>query len=902
MEFHYQEGWIRVKRIDTIYETIKKGYSGQGFTAQEIGNMLSISRANASSDLNRLVAEGRILKKKGKPVLFALPDGDTIEIMESALDAFSKQNPSLHSAVEQAKAAVMYPPNGMGILLLGETGTGKSMFAQLVYEYAKDMERIEQDAPFIVFNCADYASNPQLLLAQIFGTKKGAFTGAVEDKPGLIEKADGGFLFLDEVHRLPPEGQEMFFTFIDKGIYRRLGETDMERRVKVQIISATTENPEVSLLKTFTRRIPMVIRITSLKERGLEERFNLVCKFFIDESLRLDKEIRVSVNTMKSLSSYPCPNNIGQLRTDIQLCCAKAYIDYMSGKKEIISLSTIDLPPYIRQGLYAETEHRQLWNKLTGINSRYFMFQSQDNPEIIKDYTEGESIYDLIDLKLHELKGSGIKDSELEDALEKSIEEYFKSYIHSVSKNRDIKSLESIIPPEIISVVNSVVDYCEETLEMRMEEKIYYGLAVHIANSITKIRGNQRIVSPRLSIIRSQHKKEFSCALNALKIIEGALDVPMPIEEAGYIAMFLVYDQASYTQKERRVKIIVVAHGSSTATSMAETANTLLGESYAIGINAPLDEKPAQIIESIKDFIKNSDIREDILFLVDMGSLTSFGEELEAELGIRTKTIPLVSTLHVLESTRKAILGYSLTEVYEDTLNVNTLLSESNPLKLEENENKLAIITVCTTGEGGAVAAKKLIYGKLTMDKKLITVIPINFTDKKETMERIQTLSREYRIVFIISPFSLPGDFVQFGLDSLLSEDGTDILQNHIDQEVTYVKMGYTLESQLQMIDGFKVLNDIKQFNRDIEEELSIRMPTDILIGVTFHTACMIDRLLANKDTRSFRNKKLFITSNRPYYRAVRKASLTLMEKYDIDISDDDICRIMTFFMDNKNN
>lgn|GEM_PF-5952790 len=60
---------------------------------------------------------------------------------------------------------------------------------------------------------------------------------------------------------------------------------------------------------------------------------------------------------------------------------------------------------------------------------------------------------------------------------------------------------------------------------------------------------------------------------------------------------------------------------------------------------------------------------------------------------------------------------------------------------------------------------------------------------------KIQTLSKEYRIVFIISPFSLPGDLVQFGLDSLLSEDGTEVLQNHIDQEVTYVKMGYTLES-----------------------------------------------------------------------------------------------------------
>jgi transcriptional regulator with AAA-type ATPase domain len=100
----------------------------------------------------------------------------------------------------------------MHILILGETVVGKSMFAELIHKYAVEMERMVKNSPFVVFNCADYANNPQLLLSQLFGTKKGAYTGADADKVGLVEKADNGILFLDEVHRLPPEGQEMFFS------------------------------------------------------------------------------------------------------------------------------------------------------------------------------------------------------------------------------------------------------------------------------------------------------------------------------------------------------------------------------------------------------------------------------------------------------------------------------------------------------------------------------------------------------------------------------------------------------------------------------------------------------------------------------------------------------------------
>ncbi len=91
-----------------------------------------------------------------------------------------------------------------------------------------------------------------------------------------LEIANGGILFLDEIHRLPAEGQEMLFTFIDKGTFKRLGDATKERESKVLIICATTENPTSTLLDTFNRRIPMKIEIPSLRDRTMIERMELV--------------------------------------------------------------------------------------------------------------------------------------------------------------------------------------------------------------------------------------------------------------------------------------------------------------------------------------------------------------------------------------------------------------------------------------------------------------------------------------------------------------------------------------------------------------------------------------------------------------------------------------------------
>ena len=320
-----------MKRIEKIYNYLNENclnykiddIENMGITAQDIEDNLGILRNNASKELNELCRENRAIKIKCRPVKYFDRDvfenlfsvnipKDIIEVnsLKDLIKKEAKKSPfdyligaetSLKNQIEQAKAAILYPPNGLHTLIVGPTGVGKSLFANRMYSYAKYIKRLKDDSPFIVFNCADYYNNPQLLLSHIFGHVKGAFTGADSEKEGIVEKANGGILFLDEIHRLPPEGQEMIFYFMDTGTFNKLGETERNRKANVLIIGATTEDPSSTLLKTFVRRIPITINIPSFEERSIEDKIDIIKHLLHNEAVRVNKPIRISVEGIKAL-------------------------------------------------------------------------------------------------------------------------------------------------------------------------------------------------------------------------------------------------------------------------------------------------------------------------------------------------------------------------------------------------------------------------------------------------------------------------------------------------------------------------------------------------------------------------------------------------------------------------
>lgn len=361
-----------MQRIEKVLEALGMLYEEkkQGITAEEIAYRLQSDRSNISRDLNQLHKEQRCYKEKTRPVRFfpcthkrvpktGVPK-ETPKMVD--MDKFLKRNPSLFHQIEQGKAAILYPGDGMHMLLLGETGVGKSLFADLLHKYGIQSGKLAEASPFIQFNCADYAHNPQLLMSQLFGHVKGAYTGAETNKTGLLEKANGGILFLDEIHRLPIEGQEMLFTYIDRGVFRRLGESEKDHHANVLIIGATTEKKD-TLLKTFIRRLPIIIDLPSLRERSIEERHQLFDTFVQQEVDQLGVPMYFSKNALKAFLHYKCELNIGQFKADIRIAFAKSYARFLAVKEDYLRVSSKDLPDYIRAGLLSNAAHRQMWSK-----------------------------------------------------------------------------------------------------------------------------------------------------------------------------------------------------------------------------------------------------------------------------------------------------------------------------------------------------------------------------------------------------------------------------------------------------------------------------------------------------------------------------------------------------------
>lgn len=886
-----------MKRLDIVYKKLEELSCGRGVDAKFLADSLNLSRANVSGDLNSLCKMGKVRKSSGRPVLFTpVDDKNESGETETTLDKLIKENRSLITAGEQARAAILYPPRGMHTLILGDTGVGKTMFAGIMHKYAIEMQKMAEDSPFITFNCADYSNNPQLLLGQIFGIKKGAYTGADSDKIGLIEKADGGILFLDEVHRLPAEGQEMFFTFMDKGIFRRLGETGTERKADVLIISATTENPDSSLLKTFTRRIPMIIKIPGLNERGIEERFGLITDFFTEESSRLDREIQVSVNSMRAFLSYNCPNNVGQLKTDVQLACARAYADFLSHKKDGIRINSTDLPNYIREGLYKETEHRQIWNKLVGINSKYCVFNKQTNINVFEDENDEENIYEIIDSRMDKLKNQGFSQEELGKIMDRDIEEYFTRYLYGMNGRLNKTSLSNVVDPVIIDTVDKIMKYSEEKLKKIFSQRVYLGMALHIQAASERIHRSKKIINPRLQEIRTEYSREFEVSIGCLNIIEKMLDISMPVDEAGFLTMFFVLDNTTPKSVSDNVGVLVIAHGNSTATSMAEVANKLLASDCASGINMPLDVSPQQILNNIREHIKKEKREAGFIFLVDMGSLTTFGKIIEDEFSIPVRVIPLVSTLHVLEATRKAMIGYGLDDIYNEVLGISNSDEKREPQKIEGLPGKSVIITVCMTGQGSAVAIKNFLQKHLKYDSRLFEIVPVNFVGMEDVNLRIQRISSGRKIICIISSFRVDMNVPQYRLEEVLNLKAIDNIQSLVDMQSVYLKMGDTLSSMIKNTDAEKLFSDVKECVIIIEKRLQIKIEIDILIGVVLHICCMVDKLLSGSPLKEYPDKHAYIGKNTVLYGSIKDSLEPLRIKYGLDISDNEICFIMNLF------
>ena len=198
------------------------------------------------------------------------------------------------------------------VLLQGESGTGKELFAQAAYLLGSRRKR-----PFIAVNCAQYADG-QLIASELFGHRRGSFTGVFTDHRGVFEEADGGVVLLDEVGELSPSAQAMLLRALSEGEILPVGET-RARAVNVRVIAATNRDLRALVdAGKFREDLFYRLRFLHLEVEPLRARGNdweLMLGYFVRQlDYRTGQEKRFSDASLERLAEYPWPGNVRELR------------------------------------------------------------------------------------------------------------------------------------------------------------------------------------------------------------------------------------------------------------------------------------------------------------------------------------------------------------------------------------------------------------------------------------------------------------------------------------------------------------------------------------------------------------------------------------------------------------
>ncbi len=211
-------------------------------------------------------------------------------------------------------------PSPSSVLITGESGTGKELVAKAIHNLSN-----RRDKPFIVVNCGGIPEN--LLESELFGHKKGAFTGAERDKVGLFALADKGTIFLDEIGELPITLQVKLLRVVQQKSFTPVGATT-PFNIDCRIIAATNRNLEKDVMEgnfredLFYRLNVIHIRMPPLRER--KEDIPLLVQYFLDKYSKLhNKKVQgISSFALQALMEYPFPGNVRELENIIERCVA----------------------------------------------------------------------------------------------------------------------------------------------------------------------------------------------------------------------------------------------------------------------------------------------------------------------------------------------------------------------------------------------------------------------------------------------------------------------------------------------------------------------------------------------------------------------------------------------------
>ncbi|MBW4847377.1 MAG: sigma 54-interacting transcriptional regulator [Lachnospiraceae bacterium] len=858
------------------------------FTANDISETLSISRNLASQYLNELVKEKRALKVNSRPVYFfhkknversSMLSLDTC--IFSGLDEFILQTKkgmekkdferaighyiSLAPCIEQCKAAMKYPPNGLSVLFYGASGTGKSFLARMMFEYGKN-ERILADAGnYISVDCTEYGADISAFSRNLHGDGS---------SPGWLAKADGGVLFFEEIDRLPMPCQEMLFSYLDSGTYRPLNQAERTFESRARLIFATSKQPEDILYKALARRIPITIPIPMLHERSGDEKEEMLVAFLRKEGARMGLDVSISKKAFYCLTEHFYDNNIDELKSCVTSSCANAYLEKQA---DVLAIGLHHLPDYLLAGMTLNLElgEERMLDLVSYSKSVSFQQATQYFQMILdeyQDYVKG---------------GQGF--AGLLGECQNHLKHYYDYLIYEQKlTDRKVTAYERLI--------NQIFETVSDGYGVRLSKKYSYLLARSIyiqlrADHVVSrwVKDNVTELSGLFQIVRQSLAKEAVIATQIVDLVKQNLDVELNVLNQ----LFLLFDIKNQNDSIAAgcISGVIISHGYSTATSIADAANQMIGKRVFEAIDMPLDMQMSDIAGLLEQHIGRYITSRDMVLMVDMGSLEQINKEIKNLSNINIGIINNISTALAVDIGLGILAGKDMEAILKQA-------SEHNVCTYRIIKNVQKPHAIVFSGENGIDTAEKI---KDLIIKSLDTAVAVELV--AYDYYRLQKnglndeIFRKYQVDCIIGLFNPEIEGVAFvALEDIISMQATPQLKRvftpHLDDrqlEVFNRNMIKNFSFQnvvesITILNPAKLLDGVEYAVMRLQKMLGHKIEGRMINGLYVHLCCLIERLVTKTPIENYYNLDVFEREHEEFIRIVRACFDELTAHYRVEI------------------
>lgn len=863
---------MNTAKEDVLHYIRRKYYldnNSKGLATNEIAKEINMQRTHVSTILNELVRDGIVIKTKTRPVLYRLSDKIHVEDKNKIFEELTGASQSLKKQIQLAKAAVLYSNKSLNVMLTGSPGSGISTFVEKMYQFAIESHTLKKDASFVKINCKVFSDDVSILDDIIFGDSNPSTSS--------FERARGGMLFIDGFDLLNANQQSRILNFIETGIVKMGNSKNLDYSDVYLVISVVNAPSNI-----LNNKIPVKIHLPDLKDWTFENRLELINKIFFLEGQQSQRNIKVNTDVIKALLLTDFSSNIKELSNEIVTACANAYIRVIEEPEKEVSIYADDFKSSIKRNLMLAKKNRNSLEKL-GLATE-FVFYDKNAKQIsgadqinLENTDQEQSTYD--DLT--------IKNISLKDMLNSYIESIFEKYRY-IHDGEDVyfKELSKLIDHRIIPIVRLFVKEYENLKNTRISTKIFLGLCFHIDSILKNSMSTQRVDNNQIVDIIQKYPDEYVSSTRLSKILKEEIDITLDISETVIFVLFLI--ETEEVKAVLKPVLLYILHGKGTASSLAQVTNSLAQTSNTYGYDMTLEKSPEEALGEILTLIREIDSGEGVIVIYDMGSIATILDTISEETNVKIRYLNIPITLTGINAARKCDVETNIDTIFH-SLNI-----EMNRYKLDNDNNKV-IITLCNTGEGGAVQLKNYIDNYSYLGMK---TIPLAISDKNKLYEEVSSIRKIYNIhsfVGTYDPKLLGIPFISIQqifksepteLDSILLFKPNNV--NALNYELIYKN----LEEQFIYTSIVKIKNVLPS----VVNELSLiyNLDSDRTIGLFVHLACLIERILSGEDIKqSAVSDEKLMTTYLEDYRIIGKSMKKIEKTFKIIINNKEISTIL---------